>query len=306
VSVSVAQRFVGVAVVAVLVGTTSGCPRHSGTDALLSGRARTPAPSSIGSCDFDLKGSAGETAFFVLGMLDEYQGRRIVEDEEVVERFYCHETSVAGVFRDAIVKLAKEQGLEPSVRSETTQGCLISYRSKPIAERLNSCYQYQASSDFVAQGSDGTYRWTASASLGLHLFLRSDRNLERGVDLPDEVFHRRRALAYVAGAWTRYGHGADFVFANAQDKARLVAQLLTSLGCRAVRIESTFGVIPQTNVVKFEPTGELREWLQRSGRAAGPPNIALHPGAARGPERSGRLLNPPASRQSHLAAEARR
>ena len=45
-------------------------------------------------------------------MINEYQGRRIVEDEDLVEGFYCDETSVAVVFRDAILKLAKEQDLE--------------------------------------------------------------------------------------------------------------------------------------------------------------------------------------------------
>lgn len=34
-------------------------------------------------------------------------------------------------------------------------------------------------------------------------------------------------------------------------KARLVAQLLTYLGCRNVRVESDSGLIPQTNVVTF-------------------------------------------------------
>jgi hypothetical protein len=56
-----------------------------------------------------LEGAAGKSAFVVLGIIA-YQGRRIVED--LVEGFYCDETSVAAVFRDAILKLAKEQDLE--------------------------------------------------------------------------------------------------------------------------------------------------------------------------------------------------
>jgi hypothetical protein len=32
-----------------------------------------------------LEDAAGESAFFVLAMINEYQGRRIVEDEDLVE-----------------------------------------------------------------------------------------------------------------------------------------------------------------------------------------------------------------------------
>lgn len=66
------------------------------------------------------------------------------------------------------------------------------------------------------------------------------------------------------------GHGCATVgaqmsvFANAQDKAKLIGQLLTYLGCQDVRLESTFGLIPQTNVVHFQPTEEVTQWLQKT------------------------------------------
>ncbi len=244
-------------------GTAVACRQSRGVEALLGARARTPAPFSTGSCDFDLTGAKADTVFFVLGALDEYLGRRIVEDDDRVEGFYCDEASTAALFRRYIVRLAEEQGLDPVVRDEVVQECLISYRSKPIVDHLNSCYQYQASSASLEQAPDGSYRRTASASLSMQLFLRSGQNASTGRGLSDEVFHRRRALAYVAGAWVRYGRGSDFIFANAQGKTRLIAQLLSYLGCRDVRLESDFGRIPQTNVVHFQPTDEVSEWLQR-------------------------------------------
>lgn len=273
---------VGVAMMALLclIGTTTGCRRQSGMEALLGDRARMPAPMGTGSCDFALEGVAGETAFFVLGMLNEYRGRSVVEDEDVVEGFYCDEISVATVFREALLKLAKEQDLDPSIRTETTQGCLVTYRSKQIADRLNSCYRYQASSESVVQGSDGTYRRIASPSLEIGLFLRGGQHVATGAGLSEQVFYRDRALAYVAGAWARYGRNSTFVFANAQHKARLVAQLLTYLGCQDVRLESNFGFIPQTNVVRFEPTVEVRDRLQTFGEVDGLPNTGLQPAAA--------------------------
>jgi hypothetical protein len=132
-----------------------------------------------------------------------------------------------------------------------------------ITDHLNSCCRYQASGGSLAQAPDGSHKRTASASLGLELFMRSGRGVSIGNGLPDEVFRRRRALAYLAGAWVRYGRGSDFVLANAQDKAKLIAQLLTNLGCREVRLESTFGFIPQTNAVHFQPTEEVTQWLQK-------------------------------------------
>ena len=66
----------------------------------------------------------------------------------------------------------------------------------------------------------------------------------------------------IAGAWARLGRGSEFVFANAQEKVKLVAQLLSYLGCENVRLESDFGFIPQTNVLRFEPSAEVRERLR--------------------------------------------
>jgi hypothetical protein len=229
----------------------------------LVGVAHTPPPSSTGSCNLDLTGERADTVFFVLGFLDEYLGRRIVEDDDRIEGFYCAEQDKAALFRRVIVKLAQEQRLSPAIRDETIQQCLVSYHSKTIADRLNSCYSYQATNDTAMQATDSTYRRMATASLGRHLFLRTGHGTGRGNGLPDEVFYRRRALAYVAGAWTRYGRDADFAFANAHDKATLIAQLLVDLGCRDVRLETTFGFIPQSNRVHFLPTAEVKEWLEK-------------------------------------------
>lgn len=54
------------------------------------------------------------------------------------------------------------------------------------------------------------------------------------------------------------------MFANGKEKADLIAQLLVALGCHAVRVESTFGLIPQANIVHFIPTDEVNEWLRKS------------------------------------------
>jgi hypothetical protein len=260
-----ASRFVLFGVAFFLCAPASGaCGRPSTTqDRLLGERARTPAPSSTGSCNFDLTSPKDETVFFVLGGLDEYLGRAIVEDGDVVERFYCNEASTAATFRRHLAKMATEQEIAPAIREDIVQQCLISFHSKAIADRVNSCYRYQTSSDVMSPGADGFYRRTATASLKLELFMRNRSGEIRGDGLPDEIFYRRRALAYLAGAWMRYGRGTSFGFANAGEKATLVAQLLTHVGARNVRLETTFGQIPQGNAVHFQPTAEITQWLRK-------------------------------------------
>jgi hypothetical protein len=82
--------------------------------------------------------------------------------------------------------------------------------------------------------------------------------------MSDNVFFRRRALAYVAGVWARFRHDPDFGFSGDSESAEFVATLLNDLGCRNVRVEHTVGLIPGGWFVHFEPTGEVTEWLSKA------------------------------------------
>jgi hypothetical protein len=248
-----------------MIGTslTCGCRQPGTVDRPLASVARTQSPASSGSCDFDLSGSKSDAVFFVLGALSEYLGRRFVEGDDRVEVFYCHEKPLAALFQRQLIRLGSEQGFDAGISEELSSDCFITYRSRPISARLNSCYRYQLSTDVMSQGADGRYKRTAEASLSMELFMRNGSGSSTSKGLSEEVFHRRRALAYIAGAWARYRRGPDLVFANAQDKSKLVAQLLTYLGAHGVRLESTFGLIPQANMVHFQPTDEVQAWLQK-------------------------------------------
>lgn len=249
--------------VSVLLCTTVACRQPTSTDRMLGARALSSAPSSDGSCKFDLTGDKGDNVFFVLGLLNEYNGRYIMEDSDQVEGFYCNEATTARLFRRSIGALAQNQNLDPFITEATVQECLLSYHSIALADRLNSCYVYQTSAERLAQGPDGTRRRTASASLSRQLFSKKSSGAMTEKGLSDELFYRRRALAYISGAWARYGRDKDFVFANAHDKAMLVAGLLMALGCHDIRLESTVGNLPQANIVHFQPTDEVMEWLTK-------------------------------------------
>jgi hypothetical protein len=259
-------------VLAIALGVANiGCRHPTRTDLILGARAHTTPPSSVGRCDFDLSPDRAETVFFVLGMLDEYQnGRTIIEDQDLVEGFYCNEQDQAKLFGRYLTKLTQEQNLPDDVREETFQGCLPTFHSRVIATRINSCYHYTLNAKVLAKGDDGTYRRTAISSLfGTALFQRGSRGFssnditERG--LSDEVFYRRRALAYLAGVWSRFGRGHDFRFVGGSGKkATLVESLLDGLGCTEISLETTWGYIPGANIVHFKPTAEVEEWLHKA------------------------------------------
>lgn len=127
------RRTAGSRLIALLFLAAIACHQPTARERLLGARALTPAPSGDGSCIFDFTGDKSDTVFFLLGLLDEYGGRRIVEDDDRIERFFCNEANTARVFRRYISRLAREQRLDPAVREETVQQCLTSYYSQPIA-----------------------------------------------------------------------------------------------------------------------------------------------------------------------------
>jgi hypothetical protein len=221
-------------------------------DALLGERAGTPAPSSDGSCRFDLTPEKARTVFYVLGYLYEYVGRTIIEDGELIEELYCDEQDQVAAFRAILARLAAEQGIDPAIREETRQECLVSFHSRAIADRLNSCYRYQLSSASMIQGPEGTYRRLGQGTMGFTLFVRSGASGGGSIQ-------RDRVLPYLAGAWARHGRRDAYVFANSHEKATRIAQLLTMIGCGDVKLESNFGFIPQTNTLRFTPTAEVTE-----------------------------------------------
>jgi hypothetical protein len=235
-------------------------PRRSGIEDLLGPRANTPAPSSDGTCHFDLTGTHAIRVFFVLGMLNEYLERHIAEDDDLIEAFYPRETKEQDLFARELAALASEQHLDVNVPRSVLEQGHVEFRSVALAERINSCYRYRLSSELLALGADGWYRRTANATLDRRLFLVPGEVPRQSEDAID----RSRALAYVAGAWVRYGASTPtpvFRFANAHKKARLLVELLRGLGCENVCLFTRSDVVPNGNAIYFQPTEELKRWL---------------------------------------------
>lgn len=180
--------------------------------------------------DYDLAGSKGTNLFFVLGFLDEYSGRHIDTNSDQIEHFYWGEYIQAYVILAYLNKIKHDQGLSTDISVERRQELLISLHSDEMTKLINSFYESSRNSFFPYAQFQGR-----------------DRSLK---------------LAYLAGAYFRYGRNSSFSFANSYKKAELVVRLLSDVGCKLPEIKSSEGTIPVNNIVYFEPTNELTEWFE--------------------------------------------
>jgi hypothetical protein len=207
---------------------------------------------SVKRGDLDLKGQKGITIFFLLGSLDEYLGRHIIEGGDHVEGFYCSEQDKARIFRKYLEKLVKEQGIKTSITEEKRQECLTLFRSLELTELFNSFYEYKLTSGTTVQDRNGKWKKTATAFVTKSIFDGVGRDCK---------------LAYLSGAYWRYGPGAmsgrSFRFANSYRKVDMIADLLREFGCRNVRVESDRRGIPASNTIAFKPTREVEEWFSK-------------------------------------------
>jgi hypothetical protein len=201
-------------------------------------------PADGGACRFDLTGEKADRVFFLLGMRMEHGGRGFPPPHDQVDAFYCNERDAFAVFTRVVAGLVREQGLANDVRDETKQACLSFSYSPSLAAGFNACYAPRAT------------------GLALALFAPPGASVANNTIAPGDLV-RRRALAYIAGAWARYRHDRAMVFTAGTPKADLLATLLKALGCANVRVETRLEASPGSNTVHFDPTPEVAEWLRK-------------------------------------------
>ncbi len=195
-------------------------------------------------CRFDLTGEKADRVFFLLGMRLEAPWRGAAKPADQLETFYCSERDTFVVFKRVVAGLVREQGLVKDVREETKQGCLSFAYSPSLAPAFDGCFR---------RGATG---------LDLALFARPGAASGDGRIAPADLI-RRRALAYVAGAWARHRHDRTIVLTAGTSKADLLATLLKALGCTNVRVVRSLDGTPGSHTVHFDPTPEVAEWLQK-------------------------------------------
>lgn len=194
---------------------------------------------------------SSHTIYAVLGFLEEYIGRTITPDGDLVEHFWVNETEKADIFERYLIRLFDEYCLQTSLRREVSQGHTYFF-STEITQLINSLYlrHYLTGTD-----SNGNPAYTK----GQGFFQQNTGKISA------EIFplgDREAKFSYLIGVHQRYGEENMFLFANAYHKAQLVYRLLQELGSpNVVFVYADPDRAPSPFRVAFEPTAELIERL---------------------------------------------
>lgn len=194
---------------------------------------------------------AFHTLYAVLGFLEEYIGRTITQDGDLVEHFWVNETKKADIFEQYLIRLMDEYCLQTSLRREVSEGHIY-FLSAEITQFINALYLQH-----YLTGTDST--GNPAHTTGQGSFQQNTGKISAEIFPPGD---REAKLSYLIGVYQRYGEENMFSFANAYHKARLVYQLLQELGCpNVVFVYADPDRIPSSFRVAFEPTAELIERL---------------------------------------------
>lgn len=204
-------------------------------------------------CRIDPARGSGTLFAWVLGRLDEYDGRLVLEDDDFLTAIGASEE--ADDLVGALHALAREQGLRDDVRVEPREGGGRAVYAHCLGRALNAFSTVRFTRGIKSRGADGAYHRTA-----------------RVVATPALVagWTLDARLAYVAGARAARHDGDVILLANAHEKAQLLADSLVLLGATGVHVDSAFG-IPRVDRVRFEGPAVLREALRHWSPAAHAP-----------------------------------
>lgn len=183
--------------------------------------------------------------FELLGMLDEYGGRRL-DDPDCIENFYGSEVAAAERFEKVLGEFCTAEGLPKDWHRETDSVGHISFTGERIAAAINTSYF-----------EDKRYGF----GLGPVGVLSS--KLMRSAS-------RAEMLRYVVGAYKRYGdaHGtfqdvkaaprAFFSTANNHSKFCVLTDFLSRLGCTHLRFYLDSGGAPSFCLLAFRPSDRVK------------------------------------------------
>lgn len=195
-----------------------------------------------------------KTIYFLLGCLDEYMGRGIVEGKaDVVEHFYASESQASQVFEKYLKLLISEEAINTQIRKKISEdGYHITFHSPELYQRINGMYPYDfdKSRTKVSGRPEGPYVRMVKAFTSMNLFDGQDKTAK---------------LSYLAGAYARYGlhfeeNKYSFHTANAGQKIALISDLLKEFGCEYVTHETSDPrAVPISHTLLFAASPEIKK-----------------------------------------------
>jgi len=169
--------------------------------------------------------------YFVLGAVNEYNGRTIRSDQpDFVDLFFSDEEGAAEIFHIALDELAQQRGIAERIIVHKQEG-LTTFRSAELAGLINGQYTVVQPSYMIG---------------ARELFISNDAF---ATSLCSEE------LSYLVGAHSRFGSGLTFRMANAQHKIDVVARLLHKHGFPQIKVSYHPDYVPRVFVLSFERNG---------------------------------------------------
>jgi hypothetical protein len=200
-----------------------------------------------------------DPAFVVLGMIDEYMGRRAIEGGTIVERFYPDERPVAGLFANYLLQYAARIGIDsPEIFVTHAETGHLHVESRRMNDQVNALYRFEYADDQVITMLDGQRLHCAHVALSIEDFPK-----KRSMLYEPEAMNAR--YSYLHGVLLRYGRedGAIHI-ANASEKVKLLQQVLADLDVLWISHRYSVDGAPCCHQVSFEPRPRLVSFLDRA------------------------------------------
>ena len=172
-----------------------------------------------------------DPVFFLLGSTDEYMGRDLGTESGWLEHFYASEESAAKLYAQYLEKALSERSITNGYSvTVSDEGGHIVFYSQEMNQIINSYY------DEVPDEMDLFDRGEGVGKLKSNIF-GTNQNLK---------------LSYLAGAYSRYGEGNAFYFANSLDKVERIIEEIQYPNCEVVILTRKY-TFPLSSTITFEP-----------------------------------------------------
>ena len=198
-----------------------------------------------------------EPKFVVLGMINEYCGRRAIEDGSTVEYFYADERPIADLFAKYLILYGTSLHIDSAevtvVQAVTGHSCVESRR---MNAHINALYKVEFETDQFITMPDGQEHRVAHVDLTIEEFPRKTSMFYRSSEMNPR-------FSYMYGVLLRFGsEGLVIKMANATQKIELIKQVLEELDVEWVDHKYSVGGAPRCHEVTFGADSKLTRLLQ--------------------------------------------
>lgn len=204
--------------------------------------------------------------YFLLGTLLDYMGRdKTYKNPDVIDNYYKGENSLVGY----IVKLFSDEspGFVIEKNKYPYNSVTDILKSKKIAERINSFYDFNKGGGFKLDSSfyklrakeyrekmDDFYKSTVSKDTVYNGTLKTN------------LFKTKlQKISFVIGAYARFGELNEMRYSmrmvNSVRKYDYCLAILKELKCKKIEKKITENLIPTSQIVYFIPSRELKMYL---------------------------------------------